>query len=62
MKNIRLKNLLQMILKKWSMEAALYTWFLNERGRPNIVTNEILREKAKEFYQSLNNVPGFRKL
>lgn len=38
-----------------NMEKALYAWFLNERKRHNIVTNEILCEKAKLLHESLDN-------
>ena len=31
------------------MESALYLWFTNARAQNIIITNDILREKAKRF-------------
>ena len=42
------------VVKVPNIDKALYLWFLNQRSKKNIVTNEILRMKALEFHKTLD--------
>lgn len=42
------------------MENALFTWFMQERARHTPLSGDILREKAKQFYQKITKKDDFR--